>query len=211
MRADILVAFGMSILLGGCVMFRSRMDDRTYVLRTAPLDPVWDLELYELSGLSYGDTVPDADVFREAGRYYSFAERMRCGMIEYHLDSLRIAAIPHSEKWYRDDRPRLSDSLYAKYQGAYHRFEGSLFVTGDTVWHWLSDQAELETSDQTRTLAQLLKPEHWYLFIYDTEGSTHSLGRRHYVERRVGFYLDSTGQVLHWSNTRKRLKKMKIV
>jgi len=137
-------------------------------------------------------------------------------MIYYYVDSLRTSTYRTSthqqmDQWYETVRPRLSDSLYAKYSGAYHRFEGELYFIGDTVWNWLGDMDSFETCERTMTLAQLLKPDHWYLFVFDSEGPTHSLGRKHYAERRVSFFLDSSRQVRNWQSVRKRKRKMRIV
>jgi hypothetical protein len=63
----------------------------------------------------------------------------------------------------------------------------------------------------TFTLAEILKPEHEYLFVFDTEGPTHSLGRGHFLERRVSFYVDSNGVIRNWRTIRERKRKMRIV
>jgi hypothetical protein len=208
--------FALSLLLAGCSIFQSRVDDRARLLRTAPAEPVWDLDLYEIACSDPGDSVPDADIFRESGRYYSFKDRVIWSMIEYHLDSLRIAtntrtSWKHLDEWYRVDRPRISDSLYAKYAGAYHRFQGELHFTSDTTWQWLGDTDSFSTCTRSMTLEQLLKLNHWYLFLFDRDGPTHTIPRSHDIQRRVSFYLDSAGQVQHWRSLRRRVKKMRIV
>lgn len=216
MRADSAGVFALSLLLTGCAMFQSRVDDRTRVLRTVPSDPVWDLELYEIACSDSGDSIPDADIFRENGRYYSFKDRVIWSMIEYYLDSSRIAFIHlHPEKdvdeWYTKVRPWLSDSLNAMYPGAYRRFEGALHFTNDTMHQWLGDMDSFETCDRSMTLAQLLKPGHWYLFLFDRDGPTHTIPRSRDLQRRVSFYLDNAGNVVHWKSIRTRVKRMRIV
>ncbi len=203
-------------MVSGCAVFQSRVNDETRVLRTVPSDPVWDLDLYELHTNGLDDPTPSIELFQDSGRYYSFKERVIWGMIEYHLDSLRIATIRMNpgrdiDEWYQTVRPRISDSLDAKCPGGYHRFEGDLHFTGDTSWKWLGDMDSFETCDRSMTLSQLLKPDYWYLFVFDSEGPTHSLGRGHYLERRVSFYLDANGQVQNWHSVRHRKKKMRIV
>jgi len=203
-------------LLSSCTLFQSRVNDETRVLRTVPSDPVWDLELWELPASYVGDTLPALELFQDSGRYYSFQDRIIWSMIYYHLDSIRIAVNrastrKESDAWYANERPRLSDSLYALYPGKYRRFEGELHFTNDTTWQWLSDQDSFETCRRSMTLTQLLKPGHWYLFIFDSEGPTHTIGRGHYAERRAWFYLDPQGGVKHWGSVRRRLKKMRIV
>jgi len=196
----------------GCAVFRTQVDDQARVLRTSRFDRVWDLDLYEFDLVGPVDSLEHhRELDKEAGRYYSFADRVRWAMIEHHLDSLRIRAIPNVDDWYKYERPRLSDPLYSKYPCSYHRFEGEIFLTGDTIWQWLGNSATLETSDSTFTLAQILKLEHEYLFVFDSDGPTHSLGRGHYVERRVSFYIDSSGKVRNWRSTRERIRKMRIV
>ena len=199
-------------ILAGCTAFQSRVSNKTRTLKSNSFNPVWDWTLYELPIKSGQDTLASYEQFTDSGHYYAFRDRMIDGMIYLYLDSLRIAAIPNTEASYRNERPRLSDSLYAKYPGgSYHPFQGSLSLTEDTIWKWLGDDATLETSDRTRTLAQLLKPKHWYLFVFDSEGPTHSIGRGHYFERRVSFSVDSAGQISNWTNTRKRMRKMRLV
>lgn len=214
-------------LLSSCALFQSRVNDETRALRTVPSDPVWDLDLYELRADGGTDTLPPQEVFQDSGRYYSFHDRILWAMIDYYVDSVRIATTSMSstkdvDEWYRTVRPRLYDSLYTKHLytkhpytkhpgGAYHRFEGELHFTNDTTWRWLGDQDSFETCRRSMTLAQLLKPGHWYLFIFDSEGPTHSIGRGHYTERRAWFYLDPQGEVKHWGSVRRRLKKMRIV
>ncbi len=204
------------VLFSGCTLFQSRVNDEARVLSTVSSDPVWDLELYELPARSTYDSMPTLELFQDSGRYYSFKDRIIWSMIEYHLDSLRIAVNSRTswqnlDEWYRTERPRLSDSLYALYPGKYRRFEGELQFTNDTTWRWLGDLDSFETCRRSMTLAQLLKPGHWYLFVFDSEGPTHSIGRGHYAERRAWFYLDPQGEVKHWGSVRRRLKKMRIV
>ncbi len=198
-------------ILSGCTVFQSRVNDETRVLRTVPFDPIWDLDLYELHAIGIKDSTPPVDLFLDSGRYYSFKDRVVWSMVEYHLDSLRIRSIPKVDAWYRTERPRISDSLHTKYIGEYHRFEGELHFTGDTAWKWLGDMDTFETCERSMTLSQLLKPDHWYLFVFDSEGPTHSLGRGHYLERRVSFFLDANRQVQSWQSVRHRKKKMRIV
>lgn len=203
-------------LLSSCALFQSRVNDETRVLHTAPSDPVWELDLYELRGDRETDTLPPLEVFQDSGRYYSFQDQIISSMIYHYVDSIRIAANRGSTRkeldaWYAIERPRLADSLYALYPGKYHRFEGELHFTNDTTWRWLSDLDSFETCRRSMTLAQLLKPGHWYLFVFDSEGPTHSIGRGHYAKRRAWFYLDPQGVVKHWGSVRRRLKKMRIV
>lgn len=216
MRVVIVIAFAISFLVSGCALFQSRVNDETRTLRTRSTDPVWDLELWELPAASAQDLAPPLEDFQDSGRYYSFQDRIILGMIHQYVDSMRIAAHKSSTReemvvWYASMLPHLYDSLYAKYPVKHHRFEGELHFTNDTTWSWLGDQDSFETCQRSMTLVQLLKPGHWYLFVLDSEGPTHTIGRGHYTERRVSFYLDAQRQVLKWSNTRKRLKKMRIV
>ena len=216
MRVVIVIAFAISFLFSGCALFQSRVNDQTRTLRTRSTDPVWDLELWELPAASAQDLAPPLEDFQDSGRYYSFQDQIISAMINYHVDSIRIAANRSSsrkelDEWYATVRPHLFDSLNAKYPWKYHRFEGELHFTNDTTWRWLGDQDSFETCQRSMTLVQLLKPGHWYLFVFDSEGPTQTIGRGHYAERHVSFYLDPQRQVLHWSNTRKRVKKMRIV
>lgn len=203
-------------LLSSCSIFQSRVNDETRTLRTVPHDAIWDLELYELHLSTATDTLPPLEVFQDYGHYYTLKDRLIWSMNYWYLDSLRIAKSRRAsrsevEQWYQVERPRISDSLHAKCPGEYRRFEGTLHFTGDTVWHWLGDMDNFETCDRSMTLAQLLKADHWYLFVFDSEGPTHSLGRRHYIQRRVSFLLDSSGNVQNWQSVRRRMRKMRIV
>ena len=206
-----------AVLISGCTLFQSRVNDETRVLRTRACDPVWDLDLYELPSHGSTDRLPDEETFKDSGHYYSFKDRVIWSMIDYYVDSVRIAdnqmsSTAQVDEWYRTVRPRISDSLNTQHPGgAYHRFEGELNFTGDTVWNWLGDMDSFETSGRSMTLAQLLKPGHWYLFIFDRDGPTHTVPKHHDIQRRVSFYLDSAGQVQHWQNVRRRVKKMRIV
>lgn len=202
--------------LSSCSVFRSQVNDEARVLRTVPSDPIWDLELYELPLSAATDTLPPLEVFQESGHYYTLKDRMIWSMNYWYLDSLRIAKSRRAsrsdvEKWYQVERPRISDSLHANCPGYYRRFEGELHFTKDTVWQWLGDMDNFETCSRSVTVAQLLKADHWYLFMFDSEGPTHSLGRRHYIQRRVSFLLDSSGNVLNWQSVRRRIRKMRIV
>lgn len=188
-------------LLSSCALFRSRVNDETRVLRTVPSDPVWDLELWELPA-SQSNSLPPLEQIQVSGRYYALHDRIIWSMIYYYVDSIRIAANRGSTReeldaWYANERPRLTDSLNALYPGKYRRFEGELNFTNDTVWRWLGDCESYVTCQRTMTLAQLLKPKHWYLFVFDSEGPTHAIGREHYAERRAWFYLDPQGDVKH--------------
>lgn len=215
MRTATLAA--LSFMLNGCAMFQSRVDDETHVLQTASADPVWDLDLYELPSHGSTDSLPDEETFKDSGHYYSFKDRVIWSMIYYYVDSVRIADNQMSStaevgEWYRTMWPRISDSLNVKHPGGgYHRFEGELWLTGDTALKWLGDMDSFETCGRSMTLAQLLKPDHWYLFLFDRDGPTHTVPKRHDIQRRVSFYLDSAGQVQHWKNVRRRVKKMRIV
>jgi hypothetical protein len=203
-------------MLSSCSIFQSRVNDDTRVLRTVPHDAIWDLDLYELHLSNATDTLPPLEFFQDSGRYYMLKDRMIWSMTYWYLDSLRIVTSRRTsrsdiEKWYQVERPRISDSLHAKCPGSYRRFEGELHFTNDTVWQWLGDMASFETCNSSATVAQLLKADHWYLFVFDTEGPTHTVGRSHYIERRVSFYVDFQGEVQHWQSVRRRMKKPRIV
>ncbi|MBK8498373.1 MAG: hypothetical protein IPL52_06035 [Flavobacteriales bacterium] len=187
------------------------MDDRTRMLTTNSFDPVWNTELYELPVNVEQDGAPSYEQFSDSGQLYCLKDWVVYEQVDWYLSTERHAAQLEPKEWYGTVRPRLVDSLFALYPWDLKPFNGHLHLTGDTVWQWLENETELEGSANTRTLAQLLKPGHWYLFVFDVDGRHWSDGGRYNVERRVLFRIDDLGEVQDWQSTRKRVRKMRIV
>lgn len=194
----------------GCTIFRTHVNDVSKVLHARAIEDVWDLELYELPAGHSSDSTPGFEDFTDSGKQYIPKERQIYLLKHHHLDSVRIHRQRIVPNWFETERPALSDSLDQLYPGTIRRFIGEFHLTNDTVVQWLSTEATLGTSDQTKTVVEILKPDHWYMYAYDTEGSR-SRGWKSMIERRVTFRLDSTGTIRNWQSTRQKIRKTRIV
>ena len=205
-----LISYAALAALTGCAAFQSRVDDRTRTLTTNSFDPVWNTELFELPA-NERDSAPSYEQFTDSGRYYCTRDWVIYEQCERYWNQERITSELKPAEWYANEFPRLLDSLHGKYPWKLKPFQGRLFLTGDTIWPWLASNIELEACAHTRTLAQLLTPGHWYLFVFDRDGRNWSDGGRYTVEQRVLFRIDGAGQVRDWRSTRRRVRKMRIV